>query len=550
VTGLIIGRQVVNLTQTLPNHRVKITEKAKSVRDWMQANQGGRLSDLMHELSEMFSEDSTKDPATPGTPPGEEPKPGTPPPDAPQRVTVVPPQPGWMTWAQGVLSPAAEVLGQGAFTLILLAFMLNRREDLRNRMIRLLGQGRLTTTTKAVDDMSRRVSRFLLVQFLLNGTFGVIVTVGLLLLRVPYAPLWGFLAFLMRYVPYIGTWIAVVPPTLFTFAVSDTWVPPIVVFVLFISLEVLAGSVAEPLLFGHSLGLSEVAQLVAAAFWAFLWGPVGLILSGPLTVCLLVVGKYVPQWRFLSILLGDEPVLSPRVAFYQRLAARDHDEAAEIVEKELATRPPEEVFDEMLVPVLATARRDAAEGRLSDDDLQFITASVREIAEEVAEFKAVEAAAGATPVRALLVPAKDAVDQAAVELFGRVLDPSLWQVEVAPANVLTSELQDMVAKVSPAVVVIAALPPGGLTHTRYLCKRLRQRFPEVKVVIGRWAAPEDDAPGWAQLREAGADEVTGTFAATKSYLLGWQAVMANAPVAGKPPEARKVGSALLGTVSA
>jgi predicted PurR-regulated permease PerM len=528
-TGLVVGRQVANLTRTLPEHRGKIQAKLDTVKEWMNANEGSPFALLVRDMSDTFTD---------------EPKPSGPP------MVYVESQPTWLSRVQVVLTPAAEILGQAAFTFILLVFMLNRREDMRNRLIRLLGQGRLTTTTKAVDETSRRVSRFLLVQFLLNATFGAVITVGLLLLRVPYAPLWGFVGFLMRYVPYIGSWIAVIPPVLFTFAVSDTWVPPILVFVLFIGLELIAGNVAEPLLFGHSLGLSEVAQLVAAAFWAFLWGPVGLILSGPLTVCLLVLGKYVPQWRFLSVLLGDEPVLSPRVAFYQRLAARDHDEAAEIVEKELAARPPEQVFDDVLVPVLATARRDVADGRLSDNDMQFVTTAVREVAEEVAEFKPAEVPTGEAPVRVLVIPAKDAVDHAAADLFARLLDPVLWEVEVAPANTLTSELLDLVEKINPAIVVIVALPPGGLTHTRYLCKRLRQRAAEVKVVVGRWAAPEEDAPGWPQLKTAGADEVTASLEATKTFLLGWRTVLVAGATPAKADGERRAPKGLVGTVSA
>ena len=532
--GLVVGRQLVQLGRTLPDHEVKIKEKVNTVKQWVSANEGSRFADLVNEVYDTFAENPKKGDSAIAAPP----------------MVVVEPQPTWVSRAQGVLSPAAEVLGQAVFTFILIVFMLNRREDLRNRLIRLIGQGRLTTTTKAVDETSRRVSRFLLVQFLLNATFGVVITVGLLLMQVTYAPVWGFLGFLMRYVPYIGSWIAAIPPSLFTLAVSDTWGPPIMVFVLFIGLELLVGNVAEPLLYGHSLGMSEVAQLVAAAFWAFLWGPVGLILSGPLTVCLLVLGKYVPQWQFLSVLLGDEPVLSPRIAFYQRLAARDHDEAAGIIEKELAARPAEQVFDDILVSVLATARRDVAEGRLSDEDLQFVSASVREIAEEVAEFKTGEVAPGSTPVRLLIVPAKDTVDGAAAELFGRLLDPSLWEAEVAPANILTSELGEMVERTKPAVVIIAALPPGGLTHSRYLCKRLRQRFPDVKVVVGRWSAQDENEAVWAQVRTAGADEVTATFEATRTFLLGWRAVLATAPVPARANENRKAGPVAVGTVSA
>jgi len=533
-TGLVVGRQVVTLTRTLPDHEDKIKAKARAIKAWMNANEEGRLGGLVKDIYGMFDDESN------GVVPRGEPA---------QRVELVS-QPSWVSWAQGVLSPAAEVLGQAAFTFVLLVFMLNRREDLRNRMIRLVGQGRVTTATKAVDETSRRVTRFLLVQFLINATFGAVVTAGLLLLGVPYAPLWGFLGFLMRYVPYIGSWIAVIPPTLLTVAVSDSWGQPIGVFVLFIGLELLAGNVAEPLLFGHSLGISEVAQLVAAAFWALLWGPVGLILSGPLTVCLLILGKYVPQWRFLSVLLGDEPVLSPRVAFYQRLAARDQDEAVEIVEREFEKRPAEEVLDDVLVPVLAVARRDAAEGRLSDDDLRSITTAVREVGDELIQVKPAEVPTGDKPVRVVVLPAKDAVDHAAAELFGRLLDPATWEVEVAPANTLASELLERVNQAGAGVAIVVALPPGGLTHTRYLCKRLRAQAADLKVVVGRWAAPEDDSAGWSQLKSSGADEVATSLAATKAYLLGWRTVLVAEAAPPKPDEPPPTPRSLVGTVSA
>lgn len=527
----VVGRQVAMLSQTLPAHEDRIMAKAESIKEWMSSNEGSGLGRLVSEVYNLFSTGPKKA--------GSE----------PTRV-VVDTQPGWINRAQAVLSPAAEILGQAAFTLILLVFMLNRREDLRNRVIRLLGQGQVTTTTKAVDETSQRVSKFLLVQFLLNATFGTIITVGLLILGVPYAPLWGFLGFLMRYVPYIGSWIALIPPTLFAFAVSEGWAQPLLVAGLFAVLELIAGNVAEPLLFGRSLGLSEVAQLVAAAFWAFLWGPVGLILSGPLTVCLLILGKYVPQWRFLSVLLGDEPVLSPRVAFYQRLAAHDHDEAADILDKELTEHPPEQVSDQILVPVLAQARRDCGAGRLSDDDLRFVTSSVRELAEEVIEVKSGDTGDRGSAVRIAIIPAKDGVDQAAAEVFSRLLDSGAWEVEVAPPNTLTSELIDLVDKTRPPIVVIAALPPGGLTHTRYLCKRLRLRFPELKIVVGRWAAPEEDSPGWTQLGSAGADQVTPTLEGTKTFLQGWKTVLSAAPTLAKTEEKPKVPATLVGTVSA
>jgi predicted PurR-regulated permease PerM/methylmalonyl-CoA mutase cobalamin-binding subunit len=537
--GLVVGRQVAQLTQTLPDNAEKIKQKVATIKDWVSANQGSRLADLVSEIYDTFAESPTG-PQLPGDPS----KPPT---------VVVESSPSWIVRAQGFVSPAAEMLVQAAFTFILVVYMLLRREDLRNRVIRLVGQGRVTTTTKAVDEVSRRISRYLLAQFLLNTSFGLVITGVLLLMRIPYAPLWGFIAFLMRYVPYIGTWIGVIPPALFTFATSEGWGLTVGVLVLFLGLEALCNNIFEPLLYGSRLGLSEVAQLVATAFWAMLWGPIGMILAWPLTTCLLVIGKYVPQGQFLSVLLGDEPVLPPRVTFYQRLTARDQDEAAAIAEKELSTRPAEQVFDDLLVPALSVARQDAADGRLSDDDLGYVTGAVREVAEEVSEFKAADAPAGDEGGRAriLIVPAKDAVDHAGTELLTRLLDPSLWEVDVAPPNTLTAELIERIADTSPAGVVIASLPPGGMTHTRYLCKRIRHRFPELKIVVGRWTGASADPTAGEPIRAAGADEVTTSLEATTNLLSGWRAVFAASPVTTRPESPKKPAAAgAIGTVPA
>jgi len=531
VVAIVVGRQVAELTQTLPDNAEKIKHKVATIKSWVSANEGSRFAELVNDLYDTIAESREPLPGDPGSPP----------------AVVVESSPSWVVRAQGFLSPAAEVLGQAAFTFVLLLFMLLKREDLRNRMIRLVGHGRVTTTTKAVDETSRRVSRYLFVQLILNGSFGVVITVGLLLLGIQYAPLWGFIAFLMRYVPYVGTWIGVIPPALFTFAVTDGWGMTVMVLILFLGLELICNNLLEPTLYGSSLGLSEVAQLVAAAFWTFLWGPVGLILSGPLTTCLLVLGKYVPQWQFLNVLLGDEPVLSPRVAFYQRLAARDQDEAADIVEKELETRPLDQVFDDLLLPAVAAARRDVAEMRLSNDDLAFVASSVHELAEDAAETGPAEApAAPAGPrARALLVPAKDAADHAAVELLARLLDANLWEVEVAPSNTLPSDMLDRIEKFRPAAVVISSFPPGGLTHTRYLYKRLRQKFPDLKVVVGRWTGPED-ATAWQKFRDAGADAMVSTLAEARTFLDGWRAVFAEA----NPPKTDGRKGKAIGTVRA
>ena len=366
----VVVAQLAELTKTLPDHAGEIKAKVESIRRLVSSNEESRLNRLFDDVTESVDTETMPPPA-----------------DKPQPV-VVKSSPSWVNRIQSYLSPAAEALGQAALTFILVVFMLLRREDLRNRAIRLLGQGHVTATTKAVDETSRRISRFLLAQFLVNSSFGIITMLGLILMGVPYAPLWGFIGFLMRYVPYIGTWIAVLPPLLFTFAVSDGWGATAGVFVLFLGLETLCNNFVEPSLYGPRLGLSEVAQLVATAFWMFLWGPVGLILAWPLTTCVLMVGKYVPQWRFLNVLLGDEPVLSPRVAFYQRLAAHDQDEATDIAEKALDSRPLQQVFDDLFVPALSQPREDSAAGLVSDHDLDFVVHAIEEVAEGAEDSKA------------------------------------------------------------------------------------------------------------------------------------------------------------------
>lgn len=532
--GAIVGEQMVQLTKTLPDHADQIRSKVAATKKMFSPNDGGRLSALVNDLSEML--DPAQAPtAAEGAP-----------------AVVVNTQSTWLARIQTYLSPAAEVLGQAALTLILVIFMLLRREDLRNRMIQLLGQGRVTTTTKAVDETSHRISRFLLAQFLLNSGFGLLIATALAIMGVPFALLWGFLAFLMRYVPYIGTWIGVLPPAIFTFAISDGWSLTIGVFVLYVGLELAVANLVEPLLYGPRLGLSEVAQLVATAFWAFLWGPVGIILAWPLTTCVLMLGKYVPQWRFLSVLLGDQPALSPRVALYQRLAAHDVDEAAEIVEQELGNRPLHEVLDDLLIPALAQAREDVSIGLLSEDDLNFVVHAVDEVTEQISESKPEQNSDKLdSRVRTLVVPAKDAVDHAGALLLTRMVEPTLWDIHLAVIDTLTSELLGQIENSKPDLIVIVSVAQGGMTHTRYLCKRIRQRYPQLKVIVARLAGAHDENNRSIQLlRDAGAEQVTFTLDETRTVLTGWRAVYATntvRPATGNRPTHKDATRSPIGT---
>ena len=493
--GAVVTQQLVTLGETLPDHSSNIVSKIRSAKAYLLGSEKSRLGRLLDDVMEAVNP-SEKTPATDITFWGAR-RPASAM-TTPQRVVVEQESTSWWDNARTFLGPAGEILATVALAGVLVVFMLLRREDLRNRMIRLIGNGRITTTTKAVDDAATRISRYLLTQLGLNSAFGVVITMGLVLIGLPYPVLWGFLAFLMRYVPYVGTWIGVIPPALFSLAMSDGWSQPAMVFALFIGLELLCNNIFEPMLYSSSLGLSEVAQLVAAAFWAFLWGPVGLILSGPLTVCLLVLGKYSRRLEFLNILLGDEPALSARMAFYQRLAARDEDEAVEIAMQQLKHDSSEEVFDEVVVPALALAKRDRQGGQLSDENFEQAVATAREVSHEVDDEirrKQKDLEPNELPnverIPVLLVPGRDEADGLAVEIFARQMDRNRWMPEVVAEGTLASELVEAIRKTSPGAAIIASLPPTGLAHTRYLVSRIRAMDPEIKILVGRWGFSDD-----------------------------------------------------------
>ena len=530
-TGWVLGQQLGGLMSTLPDNAERIKGKITTVREWA-AGGDNRMLKFLSEIQQTLAPPSAAAPVgSPVDPP-----------------TLVVEQPtSWMTRIEPVAGLAAEFAGQAVFAFVLVVFMLLKREDLRNRLLRVIAHGRVTQATKAVDDASRRISRYLLTQLILNASFGVVISIGLLLLGVEYALLWGFLATLMRYVPYIGTWIGVIPPVLFSLATTDGFAEPLVVLAFFVTLELVCNNVFEPWLYGASLGMSEVAQLMAAAFWSFLWGPIGLILSGPLTTCLVVLGKYVPQLQFLDILLGDSPPLEPGVMFFQRLAARDQDEAARIAAGVAAKNAFGVTCDAVFVPALTMTQQAAADGELEAGDEKFILAATREIAEYTADDAAgLGAGAGAGAgaafegdrVRVLACAARHDADEVAVRMLVRLLSADKWEVNVAASETLTSELLARIAEFRPAVLCVSSLPPGGLAHTRYLCKRVKARFPELKLLVGRWGQADELDEAKADLAAVGADTVHTSVDEAATQLNSWLSVLQSQ---------QKVSEVLVGT---
>jgi predicted PurR-regulated permease PerM len=516
--GWLVTSQVSNLVGSLPQYSAVIRKKALQISEWASSG----VIEEMKDLSQKVAQDIKGADHAKAEEKGQE-KPST------VRAVVLEPPTSTLWQLPETLRPFAEGLGETGLAAVLVIFMLIKREDLRNRLIRLIGHGRITATTKAVDDAGRRISRYLLVQLVINAIWGTLFALGLLALRVPYAALWGFLAAMLRYVPYVGIWIATLLPVTLAIAVSDGWGQPLGVLGLVAALEVVSYNFVEPRLFGQAIGVSEVALLIAAAFWAWLWGPIGLVLSGPLTVCLVVLGEHVPRLEFMAVALGDAPALAPWLMFYQRLLARDQDEAADIVEAYAKDHPPEVVYDDLLVNALNFLKRDRRDEDLTADDERLIVGAVVEAADDVtpADGWPADGSADTNDRRARLIgcPAEDAVDEAALQLLAGALDDRHWQVEITPANQLSAELLTRIEQAEPAVLCIVALPPGGLAHTRYLCKRLRQRFPELKIVVGRWGLAEESVESNRRaLTDAGADKVTTSLAETRRWLLEWRPV--------------------------
>jgi hypothetical protein len=387
----------------------------------------------------------------------------------------------------------------------------------------------MTRTTKALDDASQRISRYLLMQASINGSFGLLFGLGLFFLGVPYAVLWGFLAAVLRFIPYVGTLLAAALPILLSLAVFPGWTQPLLASGLFVGLELATNSVLEPWLYGHSTGISQVALLVAVLFWTWLWGPVGLLLATPLTVCLSVLGTYVPSLAFLGVVLSDEEVEGLNT-YYQRLVARDQDEAVAIVEAALQAQPLVEVYDTVLVPALSYAKQDRERAILTAEEVQGMVQATGEIVEDLTTHlpqAGPEASAAGEhsppaplePVYLLGCPARDDIDALALRMFQQVCDPTRYALELLTPGLLTAEVVAQVAQTHPALLCIGTVAPGGVAHLRYLCKQLRAQCPDLRLVVGHWGVTDNLEEIVARLRADGVEQVGTTLQDTRDQVM-------------------------------
>jgi hypothetical protein len=353
-------------------------------------------------------------------------------------------------------------------------------------------------------------------QLFINGSYGLAVGVGLFFLSVPYAILWGFLAALLRYVPYVGPWIAAVFPITISLVAFDGWWQPGLVISLFVVLELVSNMIMEPWLYGQSIGVSQVGLLVITGFWTWLWGPIGLVLSTPLTVCIIVLAQHVPQLRFFDVLLRDQPVLDPPVVLYQRLLARDQEEAAEVVEEYVRANQEESVYDRLLIPSLLLAWQDRRHKALTGEDEAFVLQAMRELLEEELltsppakeDDPAVDTAPPArvppSPVRVFAFAAHHEAEEVINRMLCMLLRQDGYDVEMVSTRTHAADVVDRLRQASAAALVFIAALPGGLPQTRYLCTYLRQACPELPIVVGYWGNKEAFDKNLTRLRQAGA----------------------------------------------
>ncbi|MDB5388701.1 MAG: phytochrome sensor protein [Planctomycetaceae bacterium] len=424
--------------------------------------------------------------------------------DHPYSVRVIATPPSALEYFGGMFGTVLEAAGAAGIVIVLVLFFLFEREDLRDRFIRLVGQGQVTGTTDALGDATTRVSRYLLMQLLVNVGFGVTVSSVLFLIGVPNAVLWGILTAIMKFVPYVGVWISAAAPIALSMAVTSTWAAPFMTLGLYVVLEFFVGSFLEPWLFGKHTGVSPVAILVAAIFWSWLWGGVGLLLATPLTVCLLVIGKHVPQLSFLDTLLGDEPVFEPKLRVYQRLLAGDQEEAIDLIGECRQEQSLAEIYDTVLIPAISLAERDRYRDEIDQYRLEFILQNLKGIIEELGEAQdeirateAAELAADGEPhveppiessprkpeLRVLCLPASSDADEIGAIMLAQIARNQGALSQAVPLKGGFEELEGLVGDYKMDVICISALAPAAVTRARRISRQIRARFSKTRIIV-------------------------------------------------------------------
>ncbi len=530
--SLVIFNQLVGIANDLPGYRKNIDQKIESMRrPGKSAVQ--RAAESVQELSRALS----GTPETPApNPPDRTNRRIAPDVGGPVPVEVVEPPVGEIQDVRDLLQPFFAPLAMLGITLVFTVFLLIELTDLRNRIFRLAGLSRLNVMTQALEDAAERVSRYLTLQLLVNVGFGVLFGMGLYVIGVPYAALWGVVTAILRMVPYVGSAVAALSPFALALAVFDNWGPPLLVLLLFAALELVTANLIEPWLYGTQLGISSLALLLTAVFWATLWGPAGLILSTPLTVCVVVLGRYIPQLSFLHVLLGDQTVLVTEAQVYQRLLAMDDQEARAVAwRRYLGQHSLVQLYDSVIIPVLALAEQDRHKGTLTPSREEFLLLSVREMLAEFSERtpkgqpangtapNGTRAGAPESPAprgRVLCIPANDEADEIAAAMLTQLLQQAGYPALSFP---LESSQLYTVGLVQPGeadIFCISAVPPFAFARAKTLSGQLQLRFPRTRIVVGVWGFTGDPERALRRFQPSSPDKLVTCLADAIRFAVG------------------------------
>lgn len=537
--GSGIGTQVAQLARDIPQYQSTIETKITRLRDATIDRFSQKLASLGHQFAGPPAPTAVPDTAAPPSAPAQEPQP------RPVRVVVVPPAPSAIEIGGKILSPLLNPLASAGIILVVTIFALLQKEDLRDRAIRLLGSGDLHRTTVAMNEAGRRLSRYFLTQLGLNTSFGAIVGTGLYFIGVPNPVLWGVLGALLRFMPYIGSWIAAALPVVLAAAVEPGWSMAIWTAALYAGTELTIGQFIEPLVYGHSTGLSPLAVVIAAIFWTWIWGPIGLIISTPLTLCLVVLGRHVEQLEFFDVLLGDRPALTPVEGFYQRMLADDPDEALEQAERYLKENSLAAYYDEVALPGLQLAAGDILRGMLAPARVERLKGAVGEFVHDLGRYAHVippaeaperlpaappaeETAPPAEPSAAeearthgapwqgeapvLCIAGRGPLDEAAAGMLAQLLDKRGLGARAVPHGAVSRARIASLDLHECAMVCLCYIDiSGNPAHLRFLLRRLRERLPEAPLLVGFWPAADPFLKDREMRRAAGADHYVSTL---------------------------------------
>jgi predicted PurR-regulated permease PerM len=498
--AVVIG-EVSSLAQQLPEYRYNLQTKVRSLPGMIPG--GGvfrRATEMFRDLGKELSNAETQgaatsNPSANGAAETQSPK--------PIPVQIREPEPGPVQIVQSIIGPLLQPLAASGLVIVFVIMILLEREDLRDRMLRLAGRHDLHRTTEAMNDAAQRISSYLLSQLVVNISCGLPIGIGLVVIGIPNAALWGIMTVLLRFIPYLGIVIAAAFPLALAIAVAPDWMLLLWTALLFVGIELVVSNIVEPLVYGGTTGLSSVALIAAATFWTWLWGPIGLLLSTPLTVCLVVLGRHVQQLQFLDVLLGNEPVLTAEETFYQRILANDPEEATEQAEEFAKDRSLAEFFDEVVMPALARAQADSDRGVLSSESRATFKNAIEVMVENLSEDEGTGASSeqGAAPKPAGLpgivcVGGRNELDEAAALLLVHALHKEYQTDVCAPlsAEVLSASTAYLPLFKDAAVVCLSLISTSSPARARFLVRRIRRRAPRARVVVGFWGSVKREVP--------------------------------------------------------